>query len=337
MIKLTVFKIKMNLCLSKLPIRLLIIVSRTNKYYHNICFQLLSLKSVKKFLLAFTKIDKIQYFGRLHDNLSLNYLCHNYNIHYNSILNQYQLTIGKNNFYILDNKIVSPVRHHLKKIFNTPYEPIQNIQIKNIYIHYSFYNFSYINHRVIYKFLIEHFSIDYIYIKSSTDDIDQTLIYNELNFLPSKFRISISSIKIRVHKYKITCYSKGSTYIGLWLDYQFIANLIQDALFYNNIYYITTFNNIRLFQEYIANYRFYNFTKKYLQEYLVNLDKYSFLKHIDHYFNYLAIHPKVKLNNYYQMNYIKYKLFYRLWLITHIPIDYDNILDICQIYIIEKK
>ncbi len=315
--------------LSQLSIRLTIILSRLNHRYHDLCLDLLSLKTVHDYLLEFTKIQKIVYEGALHQTLNIDYLYDNYDMIYNIHTQRYHLKIENHCFSIKNNNIVMKNNLDFKTLFNTSFNPISNINIKQVSTRFSMYNTFLIDHYTIYKF-IKSFFTDYTILLYGNDKPEKILKYNYTNQLQSKFELIsyqyYSKIYIYIDKYKITFLCKGNNYMSVWIDYKFITNFIKDALYYNNMYCLSNGKNVKYFRHYMEKERFNYFIKGYLGKYLKCLAQNDLL------FDQFILHPKVKLNKY--CKYIKDKLLYRFWLIaqTCCPIVNDNMIDICKLY-----
>ena len=311
-----------SLILSKISIRLTIILSRLNHRYHDLCLDLLSLKTTEDYLLEFTNIQERLYEGTL--MLDIDYLD---NIIYNEFTQRYHFQIDNHYFSVKNNKIVMKNNINFQPLFNTPFNPITNIDIKKVSTRFSMYNTFLINHHTIYKF-IKTFFRDYTILLYG--DGDKILNYNYNNQLQSKFKIIsyqfYSKIYIYIDKYKMIFLCKANNYDTIWIDYQYITNFMKDALYYNNMYYLSNGKNVKYFNHYMKKERFDYFIKGDLGKYL------RCLVHNDLLFDQFILHPKVKLNKY--CKYIKDKLLYRFWLITQVcnSIVNDNILDICKIY-----
>lgn len=313
-----------SLILSTISIRLTIILSRLNHRCHDLCLDLLSVKTAEDYLLEFTKIQERLYEGTL--MVDIDYL-YNYNVVYNEFTQRYHFQIDNHCFSVKNNKIVMKNNIDYQPIFNTPFNPITYIDIKKVSTRFTMYNTFLIDHHTIYKF-IKTFFRDYTILLYGEGD--KILNYNYNNQLQSKFKLIsyqlYSKIYIYIDKYKMTFLCKGNNYKSIWLDYQYINTFMKEALYYNNMYYLSNSKNVKYFNHYIKKERFDYFIKSYLGKYLKCLVQNDLL------FDQLILHPKVKLNKY--RHYVKDKLLYRFWLIAHVcnSIVNDNMLDICKIY-----
>jgi len=318
--------------LIKLPIRSLIILSRLNHHYNSFCLDLLSLKSDKDYLLEFTIITREYYQGILHPNLTIDYLSNHYDVIYNKNIKRYIMKINHHDFIIKNNTITMLYNDNFKNLFNTTYDPITNIHIKQIFNQFSFYNHAPISNHIIYKFIKNYFDRFNIMLKLEHGNFNETLIYNEINNTTSKFKIRGEFININIHinRHRITCYCKSSNYNSLLLDYQYLTIIMKEALYYNNMYYLSNSKNLKTFQHQMEKCQFDHFVKGYLGNYLIQLGKCK----NDLYFDQLITKSNVKLDKYCGISYVKNKLLYRCWLLKEIcnSIDYDNIMDICQLY-----
>jgi hypothetical protein len=175
----------------------------------------------------------------------------------------------------------------------------------------------------------------------TAENINTHLKYNYQHDLQSELYISgnlfHTPITIKIDKYNITCSTYSHSPLSVRADYEFLTILLKDALMKNNMHYIANLINIKYQDKYItmlkkqlSKYQSTDFIKGHLGNYLKYLGHYK----NDITFNYLILDKRVKLDKYVKIDYVKDKILYRFWLISHIckPIVYDNMIDVCKTY-----
>jgi hypothetical protein len=301
--------------LDRATIRSLIILSRVNHHYHDLCKVLVIQKHDLEVLAEFTTIKQLDYnLPSLGTGRLLGY-CENESDNVNKII-----------------KLL----------------PLDKIGVEYVNVEFNVHNTYIINHKQIYHALQEYFEKRFNRIIESNHDgmniitaenINTHLKYNYKHHLPSELYISGNlfnkPIGIKIHKYNITCSTYSHSPLSVRVDYEFLTILLKDALMKNNMYYIA--NLIETKDKYITMLKKQLY--KYQSSYFIKGHLGNYLKYLGHYkndvtFNHLIIDKRVKLDKYVNIDYVKDKILYRFWLISHIckPIVYDNMIDVCKTY-----
>lgn len=302
--------------LNRASIRSLIILSRVNHHYHSLCKWIILQKLDIQVLAEFTTIKQLDYMKPVvkNDNLHIGGFCE---FDANDIIKELD-------FY--------------------------QIYIEYIKIEFKIHNTYIINHKRIYDALLEFFnqamnqSVYLIHDKNKIiiqKDINKQLEYNYQHGLSSQLYITGDlynhPICIKIDDHNITCSSSSHSPIGVRADYEHLTMLLKDALMKNNMYYIAILiknkpknHYLSMLKRQLSKYQSTDFIKGYLGNYLKYLGQYK----NDTIFNHLILDKRVKLNKYVRIDYVKDKVLYRFWLISHIcqSIDYDNMIDVCKIY-----
>jgi hypothetical protein len=232
-----------------------------------------------------------------------------------SRINHYYHNVSKN---VLDLKTNDEFVHEFLTISNFHDNIYGTFNIKHYYV---------INHTIIYKHL-KHWYDNYseIYV------IDDNMKYNYNEGLKSTINIKMdySNLEIKIKKKGIKCLITAYNNATIRIDYEFITNILKEAIFISDMYNPWTIDNLPKLKYLLKQYRSTWFIKYYLSNYIKLIGKHNY----HHIFNQLALDKRVDLKKYIKIDYVKDKLIYRCWLIKQLcKIDYDNMIDICKIYL----
>ena len=299
----------------------------------NPCFNILmngiiNTISDEKFVNAYMKMDYITWIGKL--NISIIDLLNNRNFKDYPLDNGYSFLFNGGVIEVKQSKTIVKCQPKTDLNLLCGKNAIQLLKPQSYQAHFNIKNRCSINYILFYRHIMANKKSHHVKICNIVKDKTGEDILNAIcitDIMKLKLYNQSFTIYMYILENKIRCSIEACSYTKVKKYYKYIRIIINNILFKNNLDYYIDHYNFKDFSQLLMTYQAHVLIKTNLLGLLIRVG------HNNTVFNHLMTDRRVHIKSYLN-KYILSHLCHRFWLLKQITlnIDYDNFIDICQLY-----